>query len=137
MNINPVLREGMVLQADAAFLVLVRQVDLLYDQIGFYMQRYTANTNSEVLKLKDLDATTELLGKLFTPLGETLQDWKIGVSRRSNRMDLELNVLNEIWANILAIIYFLMSHDIDPDPFDQDLAGQAFATLVRANRLLT
>lgn len=137
MNINHQLREDLVMQANAAFIALTGQLNYLFDLAGFYMQRYQANTISEFAKLRELDATVEQLGRLPTHLAHEVQEWKIGCPRKGRWQEVELNILIEIWANIQALMYFLVSHNIDLEPFDETKAHAAFVTLCRANRLLT
>jgi hypothetical protein len=69
-------------------------------------------------------------------LGDAVNAWKIG-GRILSKEGIEIHILNEIWANIEALLYFFTSQHISLDTFDHAGAEDAFDKLVEANRLLT
>lgn len=138
MNLNHhQFREALVLQADSSYYVLLDQINKLFDHISFYADRYPATTPSDDLRYKELATTVESIGSLSGHLAHELQKWKIGTARTGKWQEIELNVLIEIWSNVLSLVYFITFHGIDLDPFNQEEAHGAFVNLVRANRLLT
>lgn len=136
MNTNTNTREKLVVLADDAFALLARQLDLLFAQVIFYIERYPGTTLSNTMKLRELNNTIVELGHLAGLLSRTIIEWKLGSSRSNSSVDIEMNVLCELRVNVQALIYFLASHEISLEPFDQDLSDQAFSVLMRTNRLL-
>lgn len=131
------LRETLIQQAEYAFLRLMGQVDALFDLTGFYLDRYPPDGVTEELKARELKVTVDNIAAHAAQLGEVLKRWKHDEERVLSRMGTELSVLNELWANIQALVYFLVSHNIDSDAFDLDEAVLSFGVLVKCNRLLT
>lgn len=135
---NAALRESLIQQAEASFTLLSTQLDHLLDLVAFYLDRHPHDgTRSADIKTLELKLTVENLAVLTTQLAEVLAGWKAGTERVLSRMGTELTILNEISANAQALIYFLMSHDIDLEPFDLTKANVAFVILKKCNSLLT
>lgn len=132
------LRDSLVQQAEASFIVLSTQIDLLMDSIGFYLDRYPSDGSaSNKMVSQELATTVNNLASLVGQMADTVNKWKVGASRVLSKAGTELNVINELVANVRAVQYFLASHDIDPDPFDQDRFEISLVVLARCNTLLT
>ena len=43
-----------------------------------------------------------------------------------SRVGTELSILNELWANVQALLYFLVSHEIDLSDFNAVIAAGSF-----------
>lgn len=132
------LRDSLVYQAEVSFIELTTQLDHLFDLVGFYLDRYPVDGSpGRVLKDIELKETVENLAVLIAQLAEVVAGWKAGSDRVLSRMGTELSILNEIVSNSQALIYFLLSHGIDLEPFDLARATGAYSTLMKCNRLLT
>jgi hypothetical protein len=137
MHTNQQLRESLILQAESAYISLMEQIDNLLSVVGFYLDRYPIVTPGDDIRTKELVQTITLLTKLNLELAETFSRIKSGERRIINPVGIELLILNEIWANIQALVYFVKSQEMSLDPFEYEQTAVHFATLVRANRLLT
>ena len=132
------LRESLVQQAEASFIVLTGQLDNLFDLASFYLDRYPNDGSlSRNFKDRELKTTVDNLAALTNQLAEVVKKWKHGEERVLSRTGTEISILNEIWANANALIYFLTSHDIDLEPYNVVLAAGAYQRLIKCNRLLT
>ena len=134
---NEALRDTLIQQAEGAFFALTEQIDVLFDMVGFYMERYPAGSQSEMIKAKELKVTVENIAEATSQLAEVLKRWKHGEERVLSRVGTELTILNELWANVQALIYFLVSHEISMDDFNAVIAAGSFQALVKCNRLIT
>lgn len=135
---NEALRDSLVQQAEENFLILTNQLDHAFDLVGFYLDRYPSDgSQSRRLKDRELTTTAENLAMLINQLAEVIKKWKHDEEQVLSRTGTEINVLNEIWANVNALIYFLISHGIDLEPFDLPRFTAAYYVLTRCNRLLT
>lgn len=131
------LREALVYQAEGAFFALMQQVDVLFDLTGFYLDRYPPGGASDAFKARELKETVDNLAALSSQLAEVIKGWKHGdVRSASRRVIVELSILNELWANAQALVYFLLSHDISLDDFNLTISTGCFQVLVKCNRLL-
>lgn len=137
MHTNQELRESLLLQAESAYISLMEQIDNLLSLVGFYLDRYPTVTPGDERRTRELVHTVTLLGTLPTDLGLVMQSIKLGKARVMTPMEVELVILNEIWANIQALVYFVKSQGMSLDPFEYEQSAIHFATLVRANRFLT
>jgi hypothetical protein len=137
MHTNHQLRESLIHQADAAYIALMDQIDNLLSLVGFYLERYPSVTHGEQHLTRELVHTVTLLGKLPTDLARVITEIKGGVKRTMTPMEVELVILNEIWANVQAVVYWIKSGEMSLDPFEYEQSAIHFATLMRANRLLT
>ena len=131
------LREALVYQAEGAFFALMQQVDVLFDLTGFYLDRYPATSASAAFKARELQVTIDAIASTSSQLAEVIKRWQRGEERLLSRTGTELSILNELWANIQALVYFLLSHDISLDNFDLTVSTGCFQALVKCNRLLT
>jgi hypothetical protein len=136
MHANQYLRDSLVRQAEAAFFTLSRQVDNIFNLTSFYIERYPEVTASDITKTEGISSCISEIGVLTYMLGDAVNAWKIG-GRLLSKEGIELHILNEIWANIEALLYFFTSHDICLEVFDKEKATTAFIDLVECNRLLT
>ena len=137
MHTNQPLRESLVLEAAAAYFGLMQQIDQLLGLVGFYLDRYPNVTPGDAIRTKELERTVTNLGALPQNLADVIRRWKGAEDRVLSRLGVEVCILNEIWANVQAIVYFIKSNEISLDPFDYDRAAVCFASLIRCNRLLT
>lgn len=132
------LRENLIRQAEISYLALVSQLDHLFDLVGFYLDRYPQDgTIGRSMKDRELKVTVDNLASLIGQLAEVIKAWKHGGETVLSKQGVELNILNEIWANANALIYFLSSRDIDLEPFDAIRGAAAFHILRKSNLLLT
>ena len=130
-------RIDLVFEADRAFIQLMRQIDHLFSACSFFFSRHLHDeTPSSVLVRVQLEDVVKELGHLPRALAEVVRRWKSGEERLFSREGVELFVLNELWANIGALIYFFASHEIDLEPFDMAEAQTDWTMLRRCNQLL-
>jgi len=130
------LRRSLIYRAEEAFISLMTQLDCLFDHTSFYLDRYPMDTISATFKSRELNKTIKNLATLSSQLAEVIKRWKHGEDRLLTKLGTEIAVLNEIYANMMALIYFLTSHEIDLEPFNHDRFRYAFTVLVAANRKL-
>jgi hypothetical protein len=124
-------------EADRAFLQLMQQVDHLFGACSFFFARHLHDeTPGSVLVRVQLEDVVRELGALPRALAEVVRRWKSGEERLFSREGVEIYVLNELWANIGALIYFFASHEIDLAPFDLAEAQADWTMLRRCNQLL-
>jgi len=136
MNKNPELRENIIQQADESYFSLMQQMNFLFDQVSFYLERYPVITVGDEMRTNELNSTiTELTGEI-TLFAESILAWKSGTPRRLSPQYVEHFILVEIWAHVQALSSFLLRHNIDLEPFDHKETSKAISTLFRANRLL-
>lgn len=136
MSENQGLREELIVNAEAAFLELMHQLDFLFDCTQFWVDRYDGDDASTRFKRRELDITSENIAVLSSQLAEHITRWKSGEKASMTRLNIELNILNELWANIQALLYFLASHEIDLEGFDGRKTIEAVKVMVKANRIL-
>lgn len=134
---NEALRDTLVQQAEGAFFALMEQIDILFDLTAFYLERYPPDGKSEALKAKELKTTVDNIAASSAQLAEVLKRWKHGEDRVLSRVGTELTILNELWANVQALVYFLVSHELDVSEFNAVIAAGSFQAIVKCNRLLT
>jgi hypothetical protein len=137
---NPTLKASLLTTGDEAFLSLMQQIQHLLDLIDFYMVRWPVTGASKhdglALKHEDLKLAVNTLGTLPYQLADQLRRWKHEEPRVLSRMGIELELLNEIWSTIEALMLFFIRADIDLHPFNRQKAEIAFQHLVRMNRIL-
>lgn len=135
---NPTLRASFIQEAEASFISLTIEIDALFNLIDFYLDRFPSDgTKSAEVKDRELSKTVDNLAQLVNQLSQIVKSWKNGDAPVLSASGTEINILNEIWANIGALIYFLLSHQIDLEPFSLSKSTLAFNTLVKCNRVLT
>lgn len=137
MRTNEQLRAELIAQTDIAFTELMRQLDFLFGQVVFYLDRYPMLTRSDEMRTNELNFCVKQLGDLPTQMCSVIKAWKQGIPSPISMSDMELDILNEFWANLQGLIYFLLSAEIDLEPFDVDASTKCFYVLNRANRVLT
>jgi hypothetical protein len=130
-------RESLILQADLAYISLMGQLDSLLECASFYLQRYpSSGSPSDELVTKQLVSVVSELGALPGQLGDVIRRWKAGEERVLSVLGTEVHILNELWANVAALMYFCISHHIDTHPFVFEQAKADWTTLKRVNRLI-
>lgn len=137
MNTNSQIREDLLLQVELSFVGLMDELDKLFELSSFYIERYPTVTRSDIMKIQELSYCIDELGSLPTTLAEVIKRWKLGMPREIKPLDVEVDILTEIWANIQGLIYFLLSNEIDIEHFSCERATTYFNVILRANRLLT
>jgi hypothetical protein len=137
MHTNHQLRSELIVQAEIAYIGLLRQVDLLFEHTVFYLERYPMQSRADEMRTAELNFCIGQLGDLPTKMASVLEAWKKGIPSPLSRDEMELDVLNEYWANMSALVCFLMQAQIDLDPFSLDDSTKYFYVLNRANRVLT
>lgn len=133
---NEALRDELINKAEYGFVMLMTQVDALFDLAGIYLDNHPNDTPSVVLKNRELKTTVDNIAALSGQLAEVIKRFKNGEERVLSRLGTEVYVLNELWANVQALIYFLKSHDIDLESYNEDMADHVFGVLVKCNQLL-
>jgi len=137
---NPTLKASLIATGDEAFVSLMQQIQHLLDLVDFYMVRWpvtgAAKDDGLALKHEDLKLAVNTLGTLPYQLADQLRRWKHEEPRVLSRMGIELELLNEIWSTIEALMLFFIRADLDLHPFNRQKAEQAFQHLVRMNRIL-
>jgi hypothetical protein len=113
------------------------ELDKLFQLASFYIERYPTTTPGDIIKIEQLSSCINQLGSLPTILADVINLWKLGLPREIKPLDVEVNILIEIWANIQALMYFLLSNDIDIEHFSNEKTTDCFSSIFRANRLLT
>ena len=136
MNTNPELRESLILQSEESYFSLMTQLNFLFDQISFYVDRYPIITVGDEMRTNDINSTVKELTGMVTLFSKIMHEWKSGMPRGLSPQYVEHFVLVEIWAHIQALASFLIRNDIDLEPFDHKESSKAISTLFRANRLL-
>lgn len=134
---NEAIREELIGQAETCFIALMTQLDVLFDIAGIYLDLYPNETPSIRFKNLELKKTVDNIAETSRQLADTIKKLKHGEPRLLSRLGTEIHVLNELWANVQALVYFLVSHEISLDGFDAELAAEAFHQLVKCNQLLT
>jgi hypothetical protein len=137
MHMNPQVREDLLRQAELSYIGLMSELDKLFQLASFYIERYPTTTPGDIIKIEQLSSCINQLGSLPTILADVINLWKLGLPREIKPLDVEVNILIEIWANIQALMYFLLSNDIDIEHFSNEKTTDCFSSILRANRLLT
>jgi hypothetical protein len=132
---NLELRDSLLAQADKAFLFLVEEIDDLLNATQFYAERYPTMTQSDLIKITNLNVAAKDLGMLPRPIGGVIEGWKRDDERVLSRLGVETRLLNELFITIEAMKNFFISEGIDLK-FEMSDVKQAHHELVRCNRLL-
>jgi hypothetical protein len=133
---NAALRDSLIRQAEAGFLSLTGEIDHLFDRCSVYLTSYPENTRSVAIRVVELKRVVGDIANLTSQLGEVIKRWKHGEERVLSVEGTELSILNEIWVNVQALLYFLTTHKVVLEPFSGTVASSAFQLLLRSNRLL-
>lgn len=137
MHVSKQVRASMVEQAEDSYLTLMHHLELLLDATEFYLERYPITDASSRVKSLQLGETIGLLGQLPRPIAEAIQNWKLDQPSTLTALGLELTVLNELWCNVEALVYFFISEKIDLQPFSYGEAQAAHLMLLRISRVLS
>lgn len=138
MNANPELHAKAVQRADAAYVKLMKQIDALFQQVSFYLERHPGDGSySTFYRQRDLFRCVENLTTLPVQLSSVIVRWKEGLPRLMSKEAVEQELLIELWANIQALMYFLRAREIDLAPFEVDAMTSSLFHLIRSNRTLT
>ena len=130
------LRFNLVHQADRAFLSLAAQSNVLLDAAGVWLTRNPNINKLNKTKASELKSAVFDLGSIPKMLASEITRWKKGEDRVLSRMGVEQNLLNELYANMEALMWFYTREEIDIPEFNLDLVKASHAELLRCNRLL-
>jgi hypothetical protein len=130
------LRETLVAQADRAFSSLVDQANHLLEAGMIFALRNPNIPRLQVFKVTELKSAATEIGTLVSMMGDEIARWKLGENRVLSRMGTELNVLNELYANMEALLLFYMREEIEVPQVTIDTMRTAHSELLRCNRLL-
>lgn len=137
MGINQLQREQLVDGAEAAFIEMSRELDNLFKLTTFYLDRYPDDgSRRDGFITQELQSCISELTVLPQMLAEVVTKWKLAQPRVISREGVEVNIINEMWANIQALIYFLTSHNISLDTVDLESANSCWRALLVCNRML-
>lgn len=136
MNVSESLRTDLIVQLERAYLDLLGQVNFLFDAISFYVERYPADSESDDLIHREIFQTVDLLTNAITALATSIVDLKSNKPRKITKVNLQLEVMNEIWAGSQALLYFLISNHVCVEKFNLDKAADAFKRLCASNKAL-
>ena len=133
---NTTLRDGLITQADGAFMKLAKHINDLLDAADFYCKRYPVVTVSDQMKAKDLSCAVKDLALLLNAVAGEVGRWKKEEDRVISKMGVEIDYLNELYATIEASLLFFLRENIYLENFSLSEVKQAHAELTRCNRLL-
>lgn len=137
MKLTHIQRNKEIRRAEDAYLDLMKQVDYLFDAVQEYLNKRPIHKDrAEIIRLRDISETVLLLGNLPGELGRSINEWKIVRNNNRSSISLEIEVLNEIWANVICLLMFLMNHQVDMQLFDLRKAQFAIDEIKRANILI-
>lgn len=134
MNLE--LRDTLVHQADAAFLQLTEQANVLLDAAHVYLSRNPSFEEQYMFKPRELKSAVSEIGTLTKMLAAEIARWKKGEARMLSRMGVELNILDELYANMESMLWFYTRETIEVPGFSLDLVRASHSDLLRCNRLL-
>ena len=139
---NQALRDSLLLQAEQAYKVLTEQASLLLKACMTYTDAVRGEgpasllTPSFILKFTELGRAQIELGSLAVLLAEEIIRWKNEAVRFYKPIAVETEILNEMVANIEAIMLFLIREDAKLGDFTLSRVKKAQADLAYCNRLL-
>lgn len=129
-------RDNLITQAADAALVFNRQLNILLDAYDFYVQRYPAETKSDQLQLKDVQVSIRELGSLPHSIANRLDAWKKSEIPTISAEGFDEHILCEFALHIQSLALFMSRKQIDTEPFDPLMFGDAMKTFKENNRLL-
>lgn len=136
-SITAQLRDSLIIQADAAFLSLASNVDILLDLTEFFAEhQVNPHTLSGTIKTAQLKVAVKELGPLLKRVGSEIESWNNNEERLQSRLGVELQLLNELYITIEALALFFIRENIGLRNFSLDTVRQSYHELIRCNRLL-
>jgi len=136
MDDNTQLRENLISQADASFMVLAEHVNDLLDSAQYFSDSNPHRSKSDRVKLEGLNTAVKDLGQLIKQLSSEIERWKKEEDRVLSKLGVELQFLNELYATIEATMLFLIREDVRLNNFSLGAVKQAYTELIRCNKLL-
>jgi len=136
MDDNTQLRENLIAQADASFMVMVEQVDRLLDGAQTFTDTNPLRTRSDRIKADQLNIAVRDLGALMKSIGAEIERWKKEEDRVLSKLGVELQLLNELYSTVEATMLFLIREDTYFSDFLLGAVKQAHTELIRCNKLL-
>ncbi len=136
MRMTESLRVELIFQAEKAYLDLLAQIDYLLDATAFYVERFPVASDSDEFVHREIAHTVDMLTAAVSTLGRSIVDFKLDQPRKITKANLQLEVMNEVWAGSQALLYFLVSHHICLERFNLEAAAAAFKKLCASNKAL-
>ena len=133
---HPLDRDLLITQAGDIALLFNRQLNLLLDAYDFFVQRFPADTPSQQLELKDVQVSLHALGSLPHAIAVRLDAWKKRIQPTISTEGFEIHIINEFALHVHSLALFMVRKEIDVEPFDPVVFGDAVKTLRDTNRLL-
>jgi hypothetical protein len=130
------LRERHIKIASTAFIALAIEIDRLLDTCAIYFNDKPISRPTDRTKREDLRTAVLNIMSITRALADVIKRWKQGIPQIVSCEGIEIYLLNELWANIYAVLYFLRSEGISTKMFDDEGALEAFSALVTSNRSL-
>ena len=134
---NKELRESLIGQADEAFVELNIQISNLLDLAEVYFTNAIEISASQEYKHTMLIYAVANLGSLPFKLAEILLHWHKGELPALSSIDIELQILNEIYLNMSSVLRFLILHKIENRNYDMFATNFSFVNLIRINKLMS
>lgn len=131
-----VLRESLIAQADDAMLRMFKHINIMLEAAHVYAARNPAITATDKMKHKELKQVVFDLGSIPKMLVGEIGRWKRGDDRILSRHGVEVNLLNELYANLESLLWFYMREGIEAPGFSLDDSKACYYELLRCNRLL-
>ena len=130
------IRGALIGQAEKAFHNLIVQVNVLLDSSSTYVSRGPVVSVMDRVKHRELASAVEELGTTTKMIGGEVTRWKRAEDRVLSRIGVEQNLLNELYANAEALLWFLIREEVEVPGFSLDLLKSSYSELLRCNRLL-
>lgn len=130
------LRSTLLESGDEAFISLAREVDLMLDVIHLYILQHPDDTIPMIHRHEDLKEMVTTLAVKLPALANIVRDWKTDAPRVLSRNGVEIEILNEIWITLVALVQYFTQLKFDVSPYDHSKAELAYSNLTRVNRCL-
>lgn len=130
-------RQDLIRSAQDALMHVTSQLDILFDLVSLYVDRYPCITAGDIIRTKELNTTIRELGMLPGKLAAEIARWQHGMAPLLSPEGLREYVLNELLANVGALDYFLTSYDLDMVKFDKHRFADTLSTIETVSRQLS
>lgn len=128
------MRNTLIAKAVKSAFALNEQINLLLDGYSFYLERYPANNMTAIFERKDVQVSTSAIKLLPSNIASQIEQWHENIEPAMSKQAFELFVLNELNLHLFSLAKFLMSKDINLDPFEPSVIGSALNVLRDVNR---
>lgn len=129
-------RRALIKSAADAAILLDQQLTKLLDEYDFCIRRYEVKTESDVLRLEDVNETIRSLGVLPLHVANRIDDWSRDKQAELSFEGFEEFVLNEFSIHLYALSVFLQRAHVDLEFLDRESIAGAFITLRSVNKQL-